>query len=121
MSGETQLSKQIRAALEAHPDVSVVIRVQSGKIRKPGRTIHLAKSGTADIVGQVRVRWGGIKFGGFFAIEVKRPGGRTDKARAAKQAEFREKVRAGGGFAAEVSSVDEAMAAIERARRGESE
>lgn len=53
----------------------------------------------------------------FIALEVKRPGGRVRP----EQVDFINMVRADGGFAAIVHSVEEARAAIERARRGERE
>jgi len=53
----------------------------------------------------------------FIALEVKRPGGRVRP----EQVDFINLVRAAGGFAAIVRSVEEARAAIERARRGERE
>lgn len=53
--------------------------------------------------------------GRFFALEAKTPTGRVEK----HQAMWQQIVRHHGGFAAVVHSVDEARAALERARRGE--
>jgi hypothetical protein len=56
----------------------------------------------------------GVLNGRFIALEVKKPGGRVR----AEQLGFIECVRAAGGFAAIVFSVDEAREAIARARAG---
>jgi hypothetical protein len=66
----------------------------------------LAK-GSADLVG--------ILNGRFIALEIKRPGQRPTR----DQQRWLELVRTFGGFAAVVTSVEEALAAIERARNGE--
>ena len=63
-------------------------------------------TGSADLVGIVEGR--------FVALEVKRPG---EKA-TAEQVAWLELVRRHGGFAAVVTSGDEARAAVERARKG---
>jgi hypothetical protein len=79
--------------------------------------------GSADLVGILRVLGGIVTndtfvpcaIGRFFALEVKRPrGGRQS----AGQRQWGELVRIMGGFYAVVRSPDEAMAALERARRG---
>jgi hypothetical protein len=55
--------------------------------------------------------------GRFVALEIKRPGGKPTK----EQIEFIALVRSLGGFACVVTSVEEAHAAIERARHGENQ
>lgn len=66
--------------------------------------------GGADLIG--------ILTGRFIALEVKRP----KKGRESEEQQmFMQLVRAKGGFAAIVRSVDEAHAAIQRAREGASE
>lgn len=78
--------------------------------------------GSADLVGILRVvayapgahdTWSYV--GRFIALEVKRPG---EKPRA-EQVQWLDLVRRFGGFAAVVSSVEEARAALVRARRGD--
>jgi hypothetical protein len=59
----------------------------------------------------------GIVAGRFFALEVKKPGGRVTT----EQKDFIALVRMKGGFACIVRTTDEARAAVERARRGECE
>ena len=124
---ETKLSKAIRDALKLDPDVEC-IRVNSGTIRKGSRFIHMAKSGTADLLLCVRVdvdddgRWAQVKTEGrFAALEVKTPGGKTSKAREAKQGEFLQRIRDLGGFGARVASVDEAREAVARCKSGENQ
>jgi hypothetical protein len=116
---ETKLSRAVQDALALDPDV-LAIRVNSGKVRVRGGWMQLADEGTADLMG-------GVAFGSMpitcrlWALEIKKPGARTDRARAAKQAAFRERVRALGGFAAQVDSVGAAVEAMKRAKRGDSE
>jgi hypothetical protein len=69
--------------------------------------------GGSDLIACVRGR--------FVALEVKPPGARTKPARAVLQEQFRRLVRSAGGFACVVRSVDEALAAVARAREGASE
>ena len=125
---ETALQKAILAALALDVDV-MALRINSGRILLQGRAIQLAPAGTSDILGLVTHRRAVVAlgiidevvgFGVFFALEVKVPGSRTKPERAAKQAAFREDVRRLGGFAAEVDSVEAALDAIKRAKRGES-
>ena len=58
-----------------------------------------------------------ITLGLFVALEVKRPGEKADP----HQLEWLASVRKVGGFACVVTSVEEARAAIKRARGGEQE
>jgi hypothetical protein len=77
--------------------------------------------GSADLIGSLRVR---VRFPGgeetveisrFIALEIKRPG---EKLRP-EQERWAQVVRAhSSGFVAVVTSEEEALAAIERARRG---
>lgn len=69
--------------------------------------------GGSDLLCCVDGRW--------VALELKAPGARTKPARAALQEQFRALVRANGGFATVVRSVDEALAAVARAKEGASE
>ena len=126
---ESAIVKAILEALSLDNDV-MALRINSGCILLQGRAIQLAPAGTSDILGVVTHRRAVVAlgiidevvgFGVFFALEVKVPGSRTKPSRAAKQAAFREDVRRLGGAAAVVSTVDEALAFIARAKRGESE
>ncbi len=72
--------------------------------------------GSADLVGML------IPSGRVFCLECKRDGrDNTSRRRKALQAAWARAVRARGGFVATVRSVPEAMAALERACRGESQ
>lgn len=64
-----------------------------------------------------------LHVGRFFALEVKRPAapGRSRGRTSDDQDQWLALVRRMGGFAAVVSSVDEARAALERARRGDAQ
>ena len=74
--------------------------------------------GGSDLLGVVTLPSG---TGRFVALELKTPHGRTNPKRAALQAQFRALVRSVGGFACVVRTVDEARAAVARAREGASE
>ena len=63
--------------------------------------------GSSDLIGIYRGR--------FVAVEIKRPGGRTNPKRAKLQRLFRELVRASGGYAIVVSSVDEFLRLMKEA------
>lgn len=65
--------------------------------------------GSADLVGILRGT------GRFVALEVKTPSGRVGR----DQISWMHAVRSAGGFASVVRSVDEAMAALDRAAAGE--
>lgn len=106
---ETEIQQQIRLALGREPDL-VLWRNNTGVAKHDGRKVRYGLAlGSSDLVG--------ILAGRFVALEVKRPKGRASD----EQKLFVELVRAKGGFAAFVRSVDEARAAIQRAREGASE
>lgn len=67
------------------------------------------QKGSADLIGVLAPE------GRFLALEVKTPKGRISK----EQELFLSLVRKQGGFACVVRSVDDALAAIERAKKGE--
>lgn len=115
---EADIQDAIRLALGRVQDL-VLWRNNQGQVERwdhrSGRTIRAHAGlppGSPDLIG--------ILAGRFFALEIKRPGARTSPARALAQTQFLALIRAKGGFAALVSSVDEATSAVERARRGES-
>jgi hypothetical protein len=74
----------------------------------------LGKGGT-DLVGILAVT------GRVFCLEIKTPAGRTDPARAKEQEEWQAMIRKWGGFATVVRSVEQAIEALTRAERGESQ
>lgn len=71
----------------------------------------LAK-GSADLIGIMQTN------GRFISCEIKKP--KTGRA-SEEQTAWAATIRKFGGFACTVRSVDEAMAALERAKRGESQ
>ena len=113
---ESQIQQAIRIALGDEPDL-VLWRNTTGQTEEwnpsdgSARTMRYGLAvGSADLVGILRP-------GRFLALEVKTPTGRVRP----EQTAWLELVRRMGGFAAVVRSVDEAKAALERARNGESE
>lgn len=125
---ETQIQQAIRIALGDEPDL-VLWRNTTGQTEEwnpsdgSARTLRYGLAvGSADLVGILRVSVipvfdRSMSFGRFFALEVKTPTGRVRP----EQTQWLELVRRMGGFAAVVRSVDEAKAALARARNGESE
>jgi len=115
---ESTRQRDIRARLELEPDLELFVN-RMGAVRKRGHLIQFGlrskrhPTGSNDLVGILGPdgRW--------FMLETKTPGGKTSKDRAAKQAAARATVRGHGGFAAIVHDADEAMQALERARKGE--
>ncbi len=110
---EREIQRDIREALGQEPDL-VLWRNNVGvaQFTKQGRKQTVAYGlapGSADLVG--------ILAGRFFALEVKTATGRASE----EQRLWLNLVRAKGGFAAIVRSVDEARAALGRAREGASE
>ncbi len=105
---ETGLMRQIRKALNDTHRVRVV-RNSVGFDEIRGLRYGLG-IGSADLVGILRS-------GRVFVIEVKTPRGRTRP----EQRTWAAAIRRWGGFAAFARSIDEALAALERAENGESE
>ena len=112
---EREVLSSIRLALGLEPDL-VLWRNTVGQADVADRAgvrrlVYGLAVGSADLVGILRVAHG---CGRWVALEVKRPG---EKARP-EQAEWLSLVRRMGGFACVVVSVEEARAAIDRARGG---
>ena len=108
---ERRISQDIRKALGLEPGL-VLWRNTTGhtvEFDNDGNLRHINYGlcvGSADFIGCLDGR--------FIALEIKRPGGR----RRPEQLQFCNQVRFNGGLAAIVESVDEAKAAIARARTG---
>lgn len=109
---EAALLHDVRLALGSDPSL-VCWRQNSGALTDVnGRLVRYGLAvGSADLVGIL------APSGRFFALEVKTPQGRVTP----EQVQWAELVRRMGGFCAVVRSVDQAMTALERARRGETE
>ena len=103
------LVSAIRLELGREPDLTLW-PVQPGGIPDgTGRPMRCGPVGMSDLIGIL------APIGRWFALEVKTGGGklRTD------QVLWIELIRRRGGFATEVRSVEDARAALARARRGE--
>ena len=117
---ETQI---IRAILDALRSVQAVTvwRNNTGAVTVPARDgrarrfVRYGERGMADIIGWKTWRdpvFTGPVVAQFVALEVKRPSKHVVKGVTPDQAAFLHRVRAAGGIAAVVTSVDEALAAV---------
>jgi hypothetical protein len=105
---ERDIQQAIRLALGLLPDV-VLWRNSTGMTRTDDRVLRYGLAvGSADLIGILAPK------GRFLALEVKSEEGRLRP----EQTQFLELVRRCGGFACVVRSAEEALAAIERARKG---
>jgi hypothetical protein len=108
---EIVIQQAIRLALGQEPDVRVW-RNECGVAVHRGRHVRYGLvRGSSDLILILK------PLGRFLALEVKLPKGRIS----VEQEQFLEVVRRFGGFGAVVRSVEDARAALDRARRGESE
>lgn len=111
---ETDLVRAIREAMALERDV-LLFRNNSGVAQSDYKGKHSfvrygLAPGMPDLVGMLRGgRW--------FCLEVKTPNGGVRPEQKVMMLE----IRAMGGFAAVVRSVEQAREALERARRGESQ
>ena len=94
MSETSEITRPLIDAL--NQTGGMALRMNSGTIRLPGRTIKLHDKGTADIMFFPRRIWTGTTTLAPIWIETKDPKGSTKKGRAEKQAAFRSKVEALG-------------------------
>ena len=107
-ASESQVLTAVLALLRRHPAVAWVERMQVGAYETDERYIRYGFVGLSDVIGQ-------MKTGAFLAVEVKREhGGRVS---AAQQA-FIDKVRAHGGVAGVVRSVEETQLLLKYAATG---
>lgn len=103
---EGQIQDAIRLALTDEPGL-VVWRNNTGVAEHRGARVRYGLAvGSADLIGCLDGR--------FVALEVKAAAGRTSP----EQRQWLDLVRRNGGFACVVRGVDEARAAIARARIG---
>lgn len=117
---ETQLVKAIRQALSLERDL-VLYRNNTGVLRdKTGRPVRYGlEVGSADLVGILRCQIRDSRpnvVGRFIALEAKRD---MSSEESEAQLAWTARVREMGGFCCTVRSVEEARAAIKRARAGE--
>lgn len=135
MTSEARIQSEIRLALGLEPDLLLFrnanVKASFYDPASGGEKFVSAGlgDGSADLVGVLRVAtvshrsdplWPGTgqimaTTGRFFALEVKQPG----KKPRADQVRWAELVQRFGGFCCAVTGVDEARAALARARRGE--
>ena len=126
---ESQILAAIRKDLGRERDLVLWRLSYSGTVKRGDHTVRggLSVNGAADLVG-ILTRWlpltvfpdGGVirgRHGQFFALEVKAAKGKQSPA----QVLWGNLVRERGGFYAVVRSVEDARAALKRARAGESE
>jgi hypothetical protein len=107
---ERDVQHAIRLALGRMTDV-VLWRNSTGVARPNDRVVRYGLCvGSSDLIGIL------APSGRFIALEVKMPVGRLTL----EQRQFLELVRRRGGFACVVRSVDDAVAAMDRARAGAS-
>ena len=109
MTTEATILAEIRLLLGTDPRC-VLWRNSTGVAGIDGRKMRFGLvRGGSDLIGIVRGT------GRFFALEVKTATGRIQ----IEQAQFIDLVRGMGGYAAVVRSVDDAMAALDAADRGD--
>lgn len=112
---ESEIQYAIRVDLGRVPDLRLfrnnvgVADIRGSKVR-----FGLAK-GSSDLIGFLRMEIDGRRIARFISLEIKTATGKTTT----EQDMWLALVRAFGGFACVVRSVEEARAAIERARQGE--
>lgn len=116
---EAIIQNQIRIVLSTQPDVRMFRNnVGVAKVREAYVRYGLAK-GSADLIGWITLAPPVVPFrvARFMSLEIKTDTGRLST----EQKLWLQAVRDCGGFSAVVRSPEEALAAVERARRGETE
>ena len=120
---ETDIKADIRLRLSRKNCPDLVLWPNVKAATPGGIQGGLGPDGSSDLIGVLAlpvVYLGrSMLIGRLFCLEVKRPKGHTDPKRKKDQDDFLTLVRELGGFGAYVLSVDEAVAALERARKGE--
>lgn len=121
---ESALQRSVRLALSEAGVLSFRNNVGTAEFWNEGTAdvdrvaYGIGGPGGSDLIALVKLPSGPARFA---ALELKAPGARTKPARAALQEQFRRLVRSAGGFACVVRTVDEALAAVARAKEGASE
>jgi hypothetical protein len=114
---EAEIQSAIRIALGRLPDLRL-FRNNVGVADVRGQKIRFGLlKGSSDLIGFIRLNIDGKAFARFVSLEIKTETGRTTP----EQDLWIALVRKFGGFACVVRSVDEALAAVERARVGMTE
>lgn len=114
---ENEIMREILAALGAQPDLYLMRNQVGGAERFDTETNEVRHEryglapGSSDLVGILAPN------GRWFCIEVKTATGRVGE----EQTKWLARMRRFGAFACVVRSADEAVAALQRARAGESE
>lgn len=103
---ESKLKNEVKSYLAAMPHDWLVLRLNSGVVRKGSRFIHLCPEGTADYLVANKC--------GCYWIELKAPGQKTAKERVVLQDAFAAKVIAMGHRHAYCSSVSDVHALLNR-------
>jgi hypothetical protein len=112
----TERQRSVLDALERHPFVAWVTRAQSGQAKRRGYRIHLCKSGTPDVIGfLIDGRFLGIET----KVDMKEAAKKRNKdATFQRQTAFGELAIKHGAVYGKVSSGEEAVQVVERARGG---
>lgn len=116
---ESAIQNQIRIVLGRLPDVRM-FRNNVGTANIKGAYVRYGLcKGSADLIGWIKLEPPVVPFrvARFMSLEIKTEDGRVRP----EQAQWLKLVREWGGFAAVVRSPEDALAAVERARKGEIE
>jgi hypothetical protein len=112
MTPEQKIQYEVRLALGREPDLELNVNIQGVFCDSRGIPRHVGLSnGAPDLIGILGPA------GRLFALEVKSENGRLSKDQFLCIARWKKL----GAFVAVVRSADEARAALQRARKGESE
>lgn len=108
MPNETKVSKEIREAIKRLFPQIRFWRNQCGLAKGfRGGIVRMGEPGTPDYVGY-------LPDGRFFGMEIKDPAGKTDSGREKLQNDRLSDIRACGGIAIKVSSVEEAISILSK-------
>ena len=100
---ESSILKAVLLRLRYHHRIAWAERINTGAYAVEGRYVRYGFPGCSDVIGQLRD-------GRMLAIEVKRPLGRITSAQDA----FLQRVRANGGVAGIVRSIDDLEALLSK-------
>ena len=120
MNVEGKIQSDVMRALGALPDLRIfrnTVGTAATFNSTTGKTQYVTYglgTGSPDLVGMLTVSVFGHPFARWFCLEIKRPGASPRP----EQVQWAKAARLFGCFATHVTSVDEALAAVERARKG---